>query len=115
MLVVNDKYFLIPIYGAWLLKGEQGVQVELERSLGGYFDINYKWVPLPGLTMYINPLLFYTKIDDPMTLVANDNGFYEFQQYGGYVDTRGAEVNLKIKYGDFKLFNGYTHANVKQH
>jgi len=90
-------------------------QAELERSLGGNFDVNYKWVPLPGMTMSINTLLFYTKINDPMTLVANDNGLYEFQQYGGYVDTRGAEVNLKIKYGDFNLFTGYTHANVKQH
>jgi len=43
------------------------------------------------------------------------NGFYEFEQPDGYVDTRGAEINLKVKYGDFKLFTGYTHANVKQH
>ncbi|WP_036386343.1 TonB-dependent receptor [Muricauda sp. MAR_2010_75] len=90
-------------------------EADLERSLGGNFDVNYKWVPLSGMTMSINTLLFYTKINDPMTLVPNGNGFYEFLQYGGYVDTRGAEVNLKIKYGDFKLFTGYTHANVKQH
>ncbi len=90
-------------------------EADLERSLGGNFDVNYKWVPLPGMALSINTLLFYTKINDPMTLVPNGNGFYEFQQYGGYVDTRGAEVNLKIKYGDFKLFTGYTHANVKQH
>ncbi|WP_127024982.1 TonB-dependent receptor [Flagellimonas beolgyonensis] len=90
-------------------------EADLERSLGGNFDVNYRWVPLPGMTMSINTLLFYTKIDDPMSLVPDGNGFYEFQQYGGYVDTRGAEVNLKIKYGDFKLFTGYTHANVKQH
>jgi len=90
-------------------------EADLERSLGGNFDVNYKWIPLKGMTMSINTLLFYTKIDDPITLVPDDNGFYGFQQYGGYVDTRGAEVNLKIKYGDFKLFTGYTHANVKQH
>jgi iron complex outermembrane receptor protein len=90
-------------------------EVDLERSLGGNFDMNYKWVPMPGMTMSINTLLFYTKINDPMMLVPRDNGFYSFQQPGGYVDTRGAEVNLKIKYGDFKLFTGYTHANVKQH
>ncbi|MBO0323861.1 TonB-dependent receptor [Muricauda sp. CAU 1633] len=90
-------------------------EADLERSLGGNFDVNYKCIPLPGMTMSINTLLFYTKIDDPMTLVPDGNGFYAFQQYGGYVDTRGAEVNLKIKYGDFKLFTGYTHANVKQH
>ncbi|WP_418499505.1 TonB-dependent receptor [Flagellimonas sp.] len=90
-------------------------EADLERSLGGNFDINYKWIPLPGMAISINTLLFYTKIDDPMALVPDGNGFYGFQQYGGYVDTRGAEVNLKVKYGDFKLFTGYTHANVKQH
>lgn len=90
-------------------------EADLERSLGFNFDINYKWIPLPGMTLSINTLLFYTKIDDPMTLVPIGNGFYEFQQPSGHVDTRGAEVNLKIKYGDFKLFTGYTHANVKQH
>lgn len=90
-------------------------EADLERSLGGNFDVNYKWIPLPGMAISINTLLFYTKIDDPMALVPDGNGFYGFQQYGGYVDTRGAEVNLKVKYGDFKLFTGYTHANVKQH
>ncbi|MEC3966382.1 TonB-dependent receptor [Flagellimonas halotolerans] len=88
---------------------------DLERSLGGNFDVNYKWVPMPGMTMSINTLLFYTKINDPITLVPNENGFYSFQQPDGYVDTHGAEINLKVKYGDFKLFTGYTHANVKQH
>lgn len=90
-------------------------EADLERSLGSNFDINYKWIPMPGMTMSINTLLFYTKINDPMILVPENNGFYSFQQPDGYVDTRGAEVNLKIKYGDFKLFTGYTHANVKQH
>jgi iron complex outermembrane receptor protein len=89
--------------------------VDLERSIGGNFDINYKWVPIPGMTMSINTLLFYTKINDPLLLTMTGNGFYEFEQPDGYVDTRGAEINLKVKYGDFKLFTGYTHANVKQH
>ncbi|MGB7394268.1 MAG: TonB-dependent receptor [Pricia sp.] len=90
-------------------------EADLERSLGGNFDMNYKWAPMVGMTMSINTLLFYTKINDPMILVPDENGLFSFQQPGGYVDTRGAEVNLKIKYGDFKLFTGYTHANVKQH
>ena len=89
-------------------------EVDLERSLGGNFDINYKWVPLPGMTMSINTLFFYTRINDPLMLVPDSNGIYAFRQPDGYINTRGAEVNLKIKYGDFKLFTGYTHANVKQ-
>ncbi|MCK0160893.1 TonB-dependent receptor [Allomuricauda sp. F6463D] len=90
-------------------------QTDLERSIGGNFDINYKWIPFPGVTMSLNTLLFYTKIDDPMVLELDNGGYYTFYQPDGYVDTRGAEVNLKVKYGDFKLFTGYTHANVKQH
>lgn len=89
--------------------------VDLERSFGGNFDINYKWVPMPGMTMSVNTLLFYTKINDPLMMTMAGSGLYEFQQPEGYVDTRGAEINLKVKYGDFKLFTGYTHANVKQH
>jgi iron complex outermembrane receptor protein len=89
-------------------------EVDLERSLGGNADLNYKWVPLPGMTVSVNTLLFYTQINDPLILVNDGNGFFRFQQPGGKVDTRGVEVNLKVKYRDFKLFSGYTHANVRQ-
>ena len=88
---------------------------DLERSLGGNFDLNFRWNPFSGVSMSINTLLFYTKINDPMSLILCNNGFYSFQQNGGYVDTQGIEVNLKIKYGDFKLFTGYTNADVKQY
>ncbi len=88
---------------------------EAERSIGGNFDVNYKFALSPELSVSMNSLLFYTQIVDPLTLNLNNNGFYEFQQPDGYVDTKGMEINLKFNYLDFKLFSGYTHANVKQH
>lgn len=89
-------------------------KTDLERSVGVNFDTNYKWVPLSGMTMSINTLFFFTKINDPLILSTNGNGLYSFDQPNGFVYTRGAEVNLKINYGDFKLFTGYTYANVTQ-
>jgi iron complex outermembrane receptor protein len=85
-----------------------------EQSTGVNFDINYKHAWSADLNMSVNTLLFYTKIDDPLVLNLNGNGFYAFQQPEGYIDTKGIEVNLKLSYQDFKLFTGYTHAGVNQ-
>jgi iron complex outermembrane receptor protein len=42
------------------------------------------------------------------------NGTYEFQQPGGTIDTRGIETNIKLTFGDYKLFVGYSFADVHQ-
>jgi outer membrane receptor for ferrienterochelin and colicins len=40
---------------------------------------------------------------------------YEFYNAPGHIDTRGFETNLKLSYADFKLFVGYTYADVNNH
>jgi iron complex outermembrane receptor protein len=67
------------------------------------------------MTFSINSLLFYTRVDDPIVLVPVPTGLYEFQQPNGFLDTRGAETNIKLTYGHFKLFVGHTLADVKEH
>ena len=37
-----------------------------------------------------------------------------FSNPKGFIDTKGIETNVKVTYGDFKLFVGYTLADVKQ-
>ena len=86
-----------------------------ERSTGINFDINYRWPISGALSLSTNALLFYTRINDPLLLSQNDNGNYQFIQPNGYIDTQGLEANMKWGYGDFKLFIGYTYANVNQH
>jgi iron complex outermembrane receptor protein len=39
----------------------------------------------------------------------------EFVNANGYVDTKGIETNLRFSYSDFKLFVGYTYADVNTH
>lgn len=88
--------------------------LDVEKSFGGNFDINYLLVISDELSLSTNTLFFYTRIQDPLVLTPV-GGSFEFLQPNGYVDTKGVEVNMKWSYRDLKLFVGYTHANVQQH
>jgi iron complex outermembrane receptor protein len=89
---------------------------EAERSLGGNFDVNYRTAFLDDqVTFSINGLLFYTRVNDPLLLSPVNASLLQFQQPDGFIDTKGLETNIKITYQDFKLFTGYTLADVKQH
>jgi len=84
-----------------------------ERSYGANFDVNYDFLITNELSLTTNALLFYTQIQNPLQLVPA--GFqYEFIQSSGFIDSKGAEVNLKWGYQDFKLFTGYTFVDVNQ-
>lgn len=85
-----------------------------EQSIGTNFDINYKTPLLDELYLTVNTLFFYTKVKKPLVLVPNSSGLFEFQQPNGFIDTKGIETNVKLTYGDFKLFIGYTLADVNQ-
>ncbi|MDH5379674.1 MAG: TonB-dependent receptor [Cyclobacteriaceae bacterium] len=86
-----------------------------EKSTGGNIDFNYKTAIYDQITFSINTLFFYTRIDNPLILTPIANGFYQYQQPKGLIDTRGIETNIKLTYNDFKLFVGYTLADVNQH
>tara|TARA_R110000868_G_scaffold306734_3_gene568127 strand:- start:58249 stop:60417 length:2169 start_codon:yes stop_codon:yes gene_type:complete len=85
-----------------------------ERSFGGNFDVNYQLALSNELSISTNVLLFYTQIQNPLVLTRSGPQF-EFIQPTGFVDTKGVEVNMKWSYDHFKLFIGYTHANVLNH
>ena len=89
-------------------------RTKAEESLGTNFDINYRTILSDRMTFSINSLLFYTRINEPILLALNTSGLNEFQQPKGFIDTKGIETNIKLTYDHFKLFVGYTHANVKQ-
>jgi len=86
-----------------------------EESSGGNLDFNFKTPLGDHFTFSINSLLFYTRIDNPLVLVPTTNGFYEYRQPAGFIDTKGLETNIKLTYDDFKLFVGYTLADVNEH
>ena len=87
-----------------------------EKSYGGNFDINYRTTLFNNkISLSINQLFFYTRINSPLALTLLTNGYYEYLQPTGFIDTKGIETNVKLTYNNFKLFIGYTFADVKQH
>ena len=85
-----------------------------ERSTGGNFDVNYS-TRMGDVGMAINQLFFYTQLNKPLVLTAAGANRYEFVNADGHIDTKGTETNIRLTYGDLKLFLGYTYADVNTH
>ena len=87
-----------------------------ERSYGVNYDLNYR-TPLfdDMVSLSVNQLFFYTRINNPVLLTALSNGTYQYQQPRGDLNTKGLETNIKLTYDNFKLFIGYTYADVTAH
>ena len=85
-----------------------------ERSIGGNWDINYR-ANFGDIGFSLNHLFFYTKLSNPLVLVGAVGGKVQFQNSTGYLDTKGMETNLRVTYGAFKLFIGYTYTDANSH
>jgi outer membrane receptor for ferrienterochelin and colicins len=84
-----------------------------ERSAGANLDFNYR-TSINDVDVSINQLFFYTRLNKPLVLTPIATN-YEFVNASGYIDTKGIETNLRFSYSDFKLFIGYTYADVNTH
>lgn len=83
--------------------------INAERSSGLQADINFRkqW---NGIKLNINQFFFYTRLNKPVMLSGND-----FINANGYLDTKGAETNLKINMNELTLYLGYTFTDTRQH
>ena len=85
-----------------------------ERSLGFNWDINYR-TNLGDVGVSFNHLFFYTRLNNPLVLAGAPGGKVQLQNSTGHLDTKGVETNLRLTYGDFKLFVGYTYTDANTH
>jgi iron complex outermembrane receptor protein len=85
-----------------------------ERSVGGNWDINYR-TNIGAVRFSLNHLFFYTRLNNPLVLSGVPGGKVEFMNANGHIDTKGMETNLRLLFGDFKLFVGYTFTDANTH
>ena len=90
---------------------------EMERSYGVNADINYRTKFADDkISFSINHLFFYTRIHDPLLLESLPGvPIYRFKNVVGHFDSRGMETNVKLAYGNLKLFIGYTYTKAYLH
>lgn len=86
----------------------------LERSYGANWDVNYR-TEIGGAGFSVNHLFFYTYLDRPLMLTSSGNNRYELVNLSGFTDSKGTETNVKVEFGDFKLFIGYTFTDTRIH
>jgi len=79
-----------------------------ERSYGLNMDFNYTTTIGEKISFSINQLFYYTAIDNSLLLQStSDPNYFLFENANGLVESKGAETNIKFKWGDFRWFINY--------
>ncbi len=87
---------------------------KLERSYGVNVDVNYRSSFFDDkVTFSVNQLFFYTRITNPLLMKGTSGNLYRLENAAGFISTKGWETNVKIGYGDFRLYTGYTFTDAQ--
>ena len=81
--------------------------LRLEHSYGINTDFNYR-TRIGKLSVSINQLFFYTRINNPLVPDTLAGPVYRLKNNPGYLQSKGFETNIKLGYEDLKLYLGYT-------
>lgn len=83
---------------------------QAEQSYGLNGDLNYRSRLGGDAVININQLFFATRVDRPLILQNNT-----FINGSGYLNTKGAETNIKLVLDELVFYLGYTHTDTKTH
>jgi len=84
-----------------------------EQSYGGNVDITYRTALSSKVSISLNQLFFYSYINNPIVFSPAGNGF-TFINANGNINTKGFETQMKLFFGDFVWFVGYTYTDARQ-
>lgn len=89
---------------------------QAETSTGANWDINYRTELTEGLTLSVNQLFFYTRLNRALVLVPGTGSAatYQFINADGPVSSQGIETNVRLGYEGFTLYAGYSLVDTKR-
>ncbi|MBI3519868.1 MAG: TonB-dependent receptor [Bacteroidetes bacterium] len=88
--------------------------VKPEKSYGVNADINFHTVLFEELGVQVNEALYYTHIDNPVTITTNAAG-QKMLQNGNYnVNSYGTDTYIRLSFKDVELYVGYNHTDALQ-
>ena len=92
-------------------------KIKPENSIGVNCDFNYRTSLYEKVSFSINQMFFYTRLNKPLILsdTALANGNYEFENANGFLDSKGFETNIKLRYKDLGFYCGYTFIDATRH
>ncbi len=88
--------------------------VKPERSYGTNTDINYHTLLFGKLAVQINEALYYTHIDNPVTITSNSIGQRLLQNGNYFVNSYGTDTYIRLHYKAMGLYFGYNHTESLQ-
>ncbi|RWY48375.1 TonB-dependent receptor [Mucilaginibacter gilvus] len=83
---------------------------QAEQSYGLNGDLNYRCALGDEAVINVNQLFFSTRVDRPLILQSNS-----FINAPGYLNTQGAEINIKLVMDELVFYVGYTYTDTKTH
>lgn len=83
--------------------------LQSERSYGGNADVIYT-TSIDEMKFSVDQLFFYNYLNKPLVLRNNS-----FINANGFIDSKGAETNLKFTLDELNLYAGYTYTDASQH
>ena len=85
-----------------------------ETSIGVNFDINYRTSFLDKFTFTVNQLFYLTQLKNSLLLreSSSQNGYF-YENADGDILSTGFETNIKVTYGDLKLYVNYAFTNTQ--
>jgi iron complex outermembrane receptor protein len=88
--------------------------LKYEASAGINADLNYKF-HIDEVNFYINPLFFYTRVNDPLILEPVAGGKEQFKNANGYIDSKGVDMSFHLSIHQFKFYTGYSYTIAENH